>query len=281
MMEVTNERLTELNEISRNLRRTIVEMIHTAGSGHSGGSLSCVEILTALYLEKMRFDPHNLLDPNRDRFVLSKGHAAPLLYAILAYLDVLPRSELLSLRKLGSRLQGHPDMKCVPGIEMSSGPLGLGLSVGVGMALSALINQESYHTYVLLGDGEIQEGIIWEAMMTANKYKLYNLTAILDRNGVQLDGTCQEIMPLGEVEEKFASFGWKTFNCDGHDIASILTALELAGSYQQGPSIIIAKTVKGKGVSFMEGKNIWHGKKIDDDDYRQAVTEIGGISYAE
>ena len=280
-MGLTNERLNELNDISRNLRRTVVEMIHTAGSGHPGGSLSCLEIVTALYLEKMKFDPHNPLDPDRDRFVLSKGHAAPALYAILAYLGVIPRRELLTLRKLGSRLQGHPDMKSVPGVEMSAGPLGLGLSVSVGMALTARMDQASYHTYVLLGDGETQEGIIWEAAMTAHKYKLHNLTAILDHNGVQLDGCCQEIMPLGAVEAKFTSFGWKTFTCDGHDIASILTALEAADSYHQGPSIIIAKTVKGKGVSFMEGKNIWHGKKIEDEDYQLAVAEIGGISYAE
>ncbi len=280
-MQLTAERLRALNEISRNLRRTVVEMIYTAGSGHPGGSLSSVEIITALYLEKMKFDPRNPLDPRRDRFVLSKGHAAPTLYAMFAYLNVIPRSELLHLRKLGSRLQGHPDMKSVPGVEMSSGPLGLGLSVGAGMALAAKLNQAPYHTYVLLGDGEIQEGIIWEAVMTANKYKLNNLTAILDHNGVQLDGICDEIMPLGDVAAKFAAFGWRPFTCDGHDIASILNALEEATSYREGPSIIIAKTVKGKGVSYMEGKNIWHGKKIDDHEYRQAVAEIGGISYAE
>ncbi|HBK69525.1 MAG TPA: transketolase [Firmicutes bacterium] len=280
-MELTKERLVELKQISTNLRHTILEMIHTAGSGHIGGSLSCVEIITTLYLEKMNFDPRNPLDPGRDRFILSKGHAVPTLYAMLSYLGLIPRSELLKLRKIGSILQGHPDMRSVPGIEMSAGPLGLGLSAGIGMALAAQLNKESYHTYVLLGDGELQEGIIWEAAMTANKYKLNNLTAILDNNGVQLDGCCEEIMPLGQVAAKFASFGWQTLTCDGHNIAELMTAFEKAESYHTGPSIIIAKTVKGKGVSFMEGKNTWHGRKIEVGDYRQAIAEVGGISYAE
>lgn len=279
-MELTGERLFNLNQISRNLRRTILEMIHAAGSGHTGGSFSCVEILTTLYLEKMNFDPSNPLDPARDRFVLSKGHAAPALYAILGYLGLIQRSELLNLRKMGSPLQGHPDMKSVSGVEMSAGPLGLGLSVGIGMALAARLNKESYHTYVLLGDGEIQEGIVWEAAMAASKYKLNNLTAILDNNGVQLDGTCEEIMPLGSIKAKFESFGWHTLTCDGHDIAEIATAIEKAASSQDRPSMIIANTVKGKGVSFMEGKNIWHGKAVDDESYQKAMAEIGGISYA-
>ncbi len=279
-MGLTSKRLSDLNEISRNLRRSILEMIHAAGSGHIGGSFSCVEILTTLYLEKMNFDPNSPQDPGRDRFILSKGHAAPALYAILGYLGLIQRSELLSLRKIGSPLQGHPDMNSSPGIEISTGPLGLGLSVGIGMALGARLDGESYHTYVLLGDGEIQEGIIWEAAMAASRYKLNNLTAIVDNNGVQLDGTCEEIMPLDSIEAKFESFGWHTLTCDGHDIAEIAAAIERAVSSQDKPSVIIANTVKGKGVTFMEGKSVWHGKVVDDESYQKAMAELGGISYA-
>jgi transketolase len=280
-MVLNERRILELETTSRNLRRTILEMIHTAGSGHMGGSLSCVEILTALYFEELNFDPQNPKDPKRDRFILSKGHAAPALYAVLALLGLVPRQELLRLRKLGSPLQGHPDMKSVPGVEISSGPLGFGLSVGAGIALSARMDGLNYRTYVLLGDGEIQEGIIWEGAMTASKYKLNNLVAILDNNGVQLDGTCEEVMPMGEIAAKFHSFGWNIIECDGHSIPELAAAFLKAKQYSSGPSVIIARTVKGKGISFMEGQNIWHGKLVDDASYQQAVVELGGESYAE
>lgn len=279
-MSCDEQRIAELNEICVNMRRTILEIVYRAQSGHMGGSLSCVEILAALYLEKMNPRPFNLQDPNRDRFILSKGHAAPALYTMLAYIGLIPREELLSLRRLGSCLQGHPDMKGTPGVEMSSGPLGLGLSVAVGMALAARLDNLTYRTYVLLGDGEIQEGIIWEAAMAASKYALHNVTAILDYNGVQLDGTCNQIMPLRDVAAKFASFGWNVLECDGHSVTEIANAIDRAASCRQGPSLVIARTVKGKGVSFMEGQNAWHGKPVDEASYQRAATEIGGFSYA-
>jgi transketolase len=264
----------ELEALARRIRKTIIRMIYEVQSGHPGGSLSCVEILTALYMKEMRFDPKEVDDPNRDRLVLSKGHASPTLYAVLAELGVISREELWTLRQLGTRLQGHPDMKHLPGVEMSTGPLGLGLSAGLGMALAARLNGLSYHTYVLLGDGELQEGIIWEAAMCAAKYKADNLTAVVDYNGIQLDGTIDEIMPLGDLAGKFQSFGWGTINVDGHDFTSLLDALGEARQHKGQPMVVIARTVKGKGVSFMEGKAAWHGQIISDREFQLAMGEL-------
>lgn len=275
-MRLTEERKRELELFARRTRETIITMLHEVQSGHPGGSLSCVEILTALYLEEMQFGPERIDDPNRDRLVLSKGHACPTLYAILAELGVIPGEELSTLRQLGSRLQGHPDMNELPGVEMSTGPLGLGLSAGLGMALAARLDRRSYRTYVLLGDGELQEGIIWEAAMCAAKYKVDNLLALVDFNGVQLDGTIDEIMPLNDVADKFRSFGWNTITVDGHDFASILGGLAKAWQQKGQPTVIIARTVKGKGVSFMEGKAAWHGQPISAEYFNLAMAELRG-----
>jgi transketolase len=264
----------ELKLLAHNLRRTIIQMLYEAQSGHPGGSLSCVEILTVLYLEKMHFDPQRPTDPDRDRMLLSKGHACPALYALFAELGVILWAELRTLRQLGSRLQGHPDMTKLPGIDISSGPLGLGLSAGLGMALTARLDGRSYRTYVLLGDGELQEGIVWEAAMAAAKYAAANLTAIVDLNGVQLDGRTDEVMPLGDVAAKFTSFGWHVIDVDGHDTSALADALDAAAAHQQGPAVILARTVKGKGVSFMEGQSAWHGQPICHEHYAQAWQEL-------
>jgi transketolase len=278
-MAISTDREKELQIFSNELRKTILTMLHGVQSGHAGGSLSCVEILTVLYLEKMRFDPKKPEDPERDRLLLSKGHACPTLYAILAKLGTFPEEELLTLRQLGTRLQGHPQMNAVPGIEMSSGPLGLGLSVGVGMALAARLDRRSYHTFVILGDGELQEGIIWEAAMSAAKFHLDNLIAIVDLNGVQLDGTTDEVMPLGDVIGKFETFGWNAMSVDGHDVAALSNAVDEAKKQKKQPTVIVARTIKGKGVSFMEGQAAWHGQAISSDNFQQALTQLEAVRY--
>jgi transketolase len=278
-MAISTDREKELQIFSNELRKTILTMLHGVQSGHPGGSLSCVEILTVLYLEKMRFDPKEPEDPERDRLLLSKGHACPTLYAILAKLGAFPEEELLTLRQLGTRLQGHPQMNAVPGIEMSSGPLGLGLSVGVGMALAARLDRRSYHTFVILGDGELQEGIIWEAAMSAAKFHLDNLIAIVDLNGVQLDGTTDEVMPLGDVIGKFETFGWNAMSVDGHDVAALSNAIDEAKKQKKQPTVIVARTIKGKGVSFMEGQAAWHGQAISSDNFQQALTQLEAVRY--
>lgn len=278
-MAISTDREKELQIFSNELRKTILTMLHGVQSGHAGGSLSCVEILTVLYLEKMRFDPKEPEDPERDRLLLSKGHACPTLYAILAKLGAFPEEELLTLRQLGTRLQGHPQMNAVPGIEMSSGPLGLGLSVGVGMALAARLDRRSYHTFVILGDGELQEGIIWEAAMSAAKFHLDNLIAIVDLNGVQLDGTTDEVIPLGDVIGKFETFGWNAMSVDGHDVAALSNAVDEAKKQKKQPTVIVARTIKGKGVSFMEGQAAWHGQAISSDNFQQALTQLEAVRY--
>jgi len=267
-----------LKDIAHAMRLEIIDMLHKAQSGHPGGSLSAVEILTVLYFSQMKVDPKAPHDPDRDRFIASKGHAAPAVYVTLCAKGFFDRAELASLRQLGAMLQGHPDMKTTPGIDISTGSLGLGLSAGVGMALAAKLAGKSYYSYVLLGDGEIQEGQVWEAAMSAIKFGLNNLIAIVDNNGVQLDGKVDEIMPLGSIRDKFAAFGWKTIEVDGHDIAALDAAFEAAKQGQKGPVVIVANTVKGKGVSFMEGKNEWHGKAINDQQRAQAIAELGGMS---
>lgn len=271
-----SERKVELQNLCLQFRNELVDLLHSIQTGHPGGSLSCMEIVTTLYFEKMNIDPKNPKMEGRDRFVLSKGHAAPALYLVLAELGFFPKEELKTLRQINSNLQGHPCVHKTNGVELSTGPLGLGLSAGLGMALADKLKGNGAYTYVVLGDGEIQEGAVWEGALSAAKFKANNLIAILDNNGVQLDGTLEEIMPMGDLKAKWESFGWNVISCDGHDVASISDAVDEAKKCTNKPSIIIAKTVKGKGVSFMEGKNTWHGKAISDEDYRNAKAELGG-----
>lgn len=264
---------TELEKIAARVRRNIIEMIGRAGSGHPGGSLSCVEILVALYFKVMRLNPEYPGDMDRDRFVLSKGHAAPALYATLAYFGFIPKDWLYSLRKFGSPLQGHPDMKKVPGVEMSTGSLGQGLSIGVGMALGAKLQKLGYRVFVLLGDGECQEGQVWEAAMAASHYKLNNLVAIIDRNRLQIDGNTEEVMAVEPFVEKWKAFGWMTLEINGHDFGEILPAFQII-PYISKPLAIIANTVKGKGVSFMENNVDWHGKAPKGEEFEMAIKEL-------
>jgi len=266
----------QLKKIAGQMRVDIIEMLHNVKTGHPGGSLSAVEILTVLYHNQMNVDCNDACNCERDRFVASKGHCAPVLYSTLADKGYFPKEELKNLRQLGCMLQGHPDMKRTPGVDISTGSLGLGLSVGIGMSLAARLNNQSLYTYVLLGDGELQEGQNWEAAMAAVKFRLDHLIAIVDNNGVQLDGTVEEIMPMGDIGEKFAAFGWNVLNVDGHDVRAIDEAIDRAKTTQGVPTVIVAKTVKGKGVSFMEGKNSWHGKAIEEADYAVAMAELGG-----
>jgi len=268
--------IEELNKKANLFRREIIEMIYKAQSGHPGGSLSSIDILTCLYFHHMRIKPEDPSWEDRDRFVLSKGHAAPALYVVLAELGYFPKEALFTLRQVGSILQGHPDMRKTPGIDMSTGSLGNGLSVGIGMALGARLARKNYHVYVLIGDGEVNEGEIWEAAMAASKYKLDNLTAICDFNRVQLDGPIEEIMPLDPLPEKWKAFNWNVIEIDGHNMEEILDALDEAKQIKGKPTIIIAHTVKGKGISFMEGKFQWHGKAPDKEEYEIALKELGG-----
>ena len=265
-----------LNEITRNIRKDIVTMIHGSKSGHPGGSLSAVEILTALYFDEMNIDPQNPKKEDRDRFVLSKGHAAPVLYATLAEKGYFNKNELLSLRKVGAMLQGHPDMKGTPGVEMSTGSLGQGFSVACGMAMASKLDNAPWRVYALLGDGEVQEGLIWEAAMSAAHYKLDNMVAFLDYNGLQIDGEVEKVMNIGPIVDKFKSFGWNVIEIDGHDFDQIFAALDMAKETVGKPTMIVAKTIKGKGVSFMENNAGWHGNAPSDNDLEIALSELGG-----
>jgi len=275
-MPLKAERKEYLENKCREFRIDLIQLLHKIQTGHPGGSLSSVEILTTLYYEKLNVNAENPKDPNRDIFILGKGHAAPILYLILADKGFFPKEELNTLRQINSRLQGHPCAEKTPGIEVSTGPLGLGISAAAGMAAAAKLDKKQTRVYVLLGDGEIQEGIVWEAAMAANKYKLDNLTAIIDNNNVQLDGTVDKIMPLGSLKNKWESFGWNVIEADGHNIESLLDAFDGAEAFKGKPTVIIAKTIKGKGVSFMEGKNTWHGKTVSDQDFVNAMRELGG-----
>lgn len=265
-----------LNEITNVIRKDIVSMIYRAKSGHPGGSLSAVEILTALYFDEMNIDPTNPKMEDRDRFVLSKGHAAPALYATLSERGYFSREELNNLRKTGSMLQGHPDMKKIPGVEMSTGSLGQGFSVACGMAMAAKLDNAPWNVYALLGDGEVQEGIIWEAAMSAAHYKLDNMIAFLDYNGLQIDGDVESVMSINPIEDKFKTFGWNVITIDGHDFDQIFAALDMARDTVDKPTMIIAKTVKGKGVSFMENQASWHGSAPNEEQVNQALSELGG-----
>jgi transketolase len=251
-------------------------MICTARAGHPGGSLSATDIVTALYFRLMRVDPRNPRWPERDRFILSKGHACPVWYAALAERGFYAKSHLATLRRLGSILQGHPDMNKVPGIDMTTGSLGHGLSVGIGMALAGRLQKKDYHVWVIIGDGESQEGSIWEAAMAGAKWKLDNLTAILDRNNLQNDFFVDDLMPIEPVADKWRAFGWHVVAIDGHDMAAVVTALEDAKTRKGVPTMIIARTIKGKGVSYMENVCEWHGKAPCREEADKALCEIRG-----
>lgn len=267
-------KIEELAGKAREIRKHIIKMTCEAGSGHPGGSLSAADIVTALYFHEMRLDPSRPDWPDRDRFVLSKGHAAPVLYAALAERGFFPVEDLMTLRKLGSKLQGHPDMRKVPGVEMSTGSLGQGLSAANGMALAARLDNKDYRVYALLGDGEIQEGQVWEAAMAAAHYKLDQVTAFLDHNGFQIDGPVREVMSPEPVADKWRAFGWHVIVIDGHDLQQILDALAEAKTIEGKPTMIVAETVKGKGISFMEHQVGWHGVAPKPDQKDQALAEL-------
>ena len=260
-----------LEKIAKNIRIGIIEAVYSAQSGHPGGSLSCADILTVLYFNQMNIDPKNPSAAGRDKFVLSKGHCAPALYATLAERGFFDKEELKNLRKLNSILQGHPDMNKIPGVDMSSGSLGQGLSVANGMAIASKMESEGQRVYCLLGDGEIQEGQVWEAAMTSSKYKLDNLCVIVDNNNLQIDGTIEEVKGLDCISAKFESFGFKTIKIDGNNISQIIDAFETARCTKGKPTAIIAKTVKGKGIGFMEDKVEWHGKAPTQEEYEHSM----------
>lgn len=267
----------ELSNKAVKIRKHIVDMIYEAKSGHPGGSLSAVEILTYLYFEEMNIDPNNITKEDRDRFILSKGHAAPLLYATLAERGYFDKEELKTLRKLNSKLQGHPDMKKVPGVEASTGSLGQGLSIANGIALGAKLDNKDFRVFALLGDGEVQEGMIWEAAMFAAHNKLDNVIAILDNNGLQIDGKNENVINVNPLDKKWEAFGWNVIIIDGHNYDEIKDAVEKCKNTKNKPSIIIAKTVKGKGISFMENEAGWHGKAPNEEEKNIALEEIGGV----
>lgn len=264
-----------LADKARKLRCHIISMLGKAGSGHPGGSLSAADIVATLYFYELRLDPARPEWPDRDRFILSKGHAAPLLYAALAERGFFPEEELSTLRRLGSRLQGHPDLRKLPGVEMSTGSLGQGLSVGNGMALAGRLDGRSYRVYVLLGDGEVEEGMVWEAAMTAAHYHLDNLVAFLDYNGLQIDGPVNEVMSIDPIAEKWRAFGWHVVEINGHALQEIMSALDVARAIKGRPTMVICHTVKGKGVFFMENEVKWHGTAPGPEEVARALAELG------
>ncbi len=263
-----------LSQTATEIRKNIVTMIAAAKSGHPGGSLSSVDILTALYFHQMNIDPSNLTMANRDRFVLSKGHAAPALYATLAERGYFSKETLPTLRGYGSMLQGHPDMKKVPGVEISTGSLGQGLSVANGMAFSSRISGENFRTYIIMGDGELQEGQVWEAAMTAAHYKLDSVCAFIDANNLQIDGNVDKVMGVEPLDKKWEAFGWNVLSIDGHNFNEIFEALDKAEATKGKPTVIIAKTVKGKGVSFMENVCGFHGVAPNKEETEKAIKEL-------
>ncbi|MDW7981904.1 MAG: transketolase [Thermomicrobium sp.] len=279
-MTTTADRLTpdevaRLEDLARTLRREVLTMTSEAGSGHPTSSLSAVEILVALYFGRLlRYDPARPHWPERDRFILSKGHAAPILYAVLAYAGFFPKDALRTLRRLGSPLEGHPNMRRLPGVEASTGSLGQGLSIGLGHALAARLDDRAYHVFVLLGDGEIQEGQVWEAAMTAAQWRVHNLVAIVDHNGYQQTGPVSSVVDPRFYPDKWRAFGWHVSEVDGHDLAAVHEALRFAKAYRDGPVCIIAHTVKGKGVSFLERDFSWHGRAVPRDRLAQALEEL-------
>ena len=273
-MSESKKSYDDLSQIALKIRKESIEMIHEAASGHPGGALSIADILTVLYFKEMNVDPKNPKKEDRDRFVLSKGHASAAYYATLAEKGYFPTEELIEFRKLTSRLQGHPDMRYIPGVDMSTGSLGQGLSAANGMAIAGKLDNKKYRVYCILGDGEIQEGQVWEAAMTSSKYNLDNLCVIVDNNNLQIDGTIEEVMSPYPIDKKFESFGFNVINIDGHDFEQIIDAFDKARKVKGKPTAIIAKTVKGKGVSFMENVAGWHGKAPNDEQFVQAIKDL-------
>lgn len=264
----------QLEIAATKVRMGVIEGVHAAKAGHPGGSLSVADTLTYLYMHRMNVDPKNPAMPDRDRLVLSKGHTAPALYAALAERGFFPAEELKTLRKIGSRLQGHPSMGKLPGIDMSTGSLGQGISTACGMALSGKISSDTYKVYAILGDGEIEEGQVWEAAMFAAHYKLDNLVAVVDNNGLQIDGKISDVMSPYPIDEKFKAFGWHVISIDAHDFDAIEKAFAEAEKISGQPTVIIQRSVKGKGVSFMEDQVSWHGTAPNEEQYNQAMTEL-------
>jgi transketolase len=269
-----NADILMLEQIAYELRKSVLEMIFLAGSGHPGGSLSLCEILSVLYYHELNVDPSNPKDPTRDRLIFSKGHGAPALYAVLARKGYFPEHHVKTLRKIGSILQGHPDSTKTPGVEISSGSLGMGISFGIGTALAAKHDRLPYRTYVIVGCGELDEGQNWEGFLTAAKYKLDNVVVIVDYNKVQLDGTNEEILPLSDLSAKLRGFNMNVMECDGHDVSAIINTLSAARKVNEKPTVVIANTIKGKGVSFMENKYEWHGRPLNEEEYQNALHEL-------
>lgn len=276
-MSLDSQKRRELEKLCHQFRIDVLTILHAIQTGHPGGSLSVCEILTALYFVKANVDAKNPKKEDRDRIVMCKGHAAPMLYRILAEKGYFPKEDLKTLRQIGSHLQGHPSPAHTPGIEIPTGPLGVAYPAALGMAMGNRLNGfDNSYVYAILGDGETNEGIVWEAAMSASKFKADHFITILDLNGVQLDGTCGEIMPMGDMEAKWKAFGYHTILCNGHDLGEVCDAIDEAKATKGKPSIIIAKTAKGKGVSFMEGNHQWHGQAIGDKEFEQAMKELGG-----
>lgn len=264
----------ELEIAATKVRIGVIEGVHSAKAGHPGGSLSAADLLTYLYTHRMNVDPKNPSDPKRDRLVLSKGHAAPVLYSVLALRGFFPMEEMKTLRKIDSRLQGHPDLNKIPGVDMTTGSLGQGISAACGMALSGKISCDHYKVYAVLGDGEIQEGEVWEAAMFAAHYKLDNLVAVVDNNNLQIDGKITEVMSPYPIDEKFKAFGWHVININAHDFSEMEKAFNEAETVTGKPMMIVMKSTKGKGVSFMEDQVGWHGKAPNDEQYKIAIDEL-------
>lgn len=271
-MKINN--IEELKNIAKTIRKDIIEEVYSANSGHPGGALSIADIITALYFNEMNIDPKNPKDENRDRLVLSKGHASAALYAALAEKGYFPKEDLKTFRNINSYLQGHPDMKHIPGVDMSTGSLGQGLSAANGIAMMFKLDKNPARVYCICGDGEIEEGQIWEAAMSSSKYKLDNLCLIIDNNNLQIDGTIEEVMSSYPIDDKFKSFGFNVITINGHDFSQILQAFEEAKNCKDKPTAIIAKTIKGKGITFMENQVGWHGKAPSQQEYEQAIKEL-------
>lgn len=276
-LSMTQERKDTLDCLCRQFRIDVLDMLNRAKSGHPGGSLSVCEILTALYFEMANIGPENLSDPARDKIVMSKGHGAPMLYRILSEKGFFPKEDLLSFRQIGSHLQGHPCPTRTPGVEIATGPLGVAYPAALGLAVAdKLDGHKDTYVYAILGDGETNEGVIWECAMNASKIGDLNLITIIDRNGVQLDGKCDEIMPMGDITAKWQSFGFVVLHCNGHDIQDICDKIVRAKTIKEKPVVIIADTIKGKGVSFMEGNCYWHSSILSDEDFDRATKELKG-----
>ena len=273
-MKTERKSKEELEQIAKKVRLGIIDAVYYGKSGHPGGSLSIADILTVLYFDEMNIDNENPNWEDRDRLVLSKGHCSPALYSCLANRGCFPVEDLKTFRNINSYLQGHPDRKHIPGVDMSTGSLGQGLSSANGMAISAKLDKKDYRVYCILGDGEIEEGQVWEAAMTANKYKLDNLCVIIDNNNLQIDGTIDEVMSAKPIDDKFRSFGFEIIKIDGHNMEEIKSAFEVARNVKEKPVCIIANTIKGKGVKFMENQVDWHGKAPNEEQYKEAVNDI-------